>query len=499
MLRRSLEKRPDDLEARLMHAYLLLALDRTDVGVGEMRWVFERLRIQAEHNPSLLKQENFLQKYLSTAIYVLPPDRFETQMRKSRPYLSPERYRNLLFSWAQRRNGTERMRQILQRMRHPEPWMRLSLALQEQDRTLTQDLLYHYYVELPIRDRVEAGKVTGSYAFAYSLAFKGLDENSEDHLLYYQLLQITQERADRIELNVGYLSRGKALERAALEMKGRHYLAHGMWILPKMEYYRNRETDRKMLVNAPEWDKQVQVKLLKEDDRGSVDLGVGYRESMEAYPWIDAGLRWRLSDRFRVDLSAGWQSEAEETIYTLLGGNKDFVSTTLAYSLFPSTELSWLLEGMRYRSQGDGDELGTGVHTLLQYTRYLRQGYPDISAATFIEYGHYNEEERHGFREIDTLLPAGGKILPENFINVGMTLQYGAQAHERFAQDWKPFFLFTPLYNVKNGQFSFGCKGGIAGSMGMEDMINVNFEYDQSLYGIEEKSFKLFLDYKKLY
>ncbi len=496
-VKRLLAEHPDNTDIRFLYAYILQVQNETAAFMKQMKIIYARLEAKRQRDPSVMRDQQFLDPYLKSAMYIVGPDRFETMLLQSKPYLDTIHYEHLSYFWALRNNAHEQAHMILSAMQRTEPWMKLNRALYMKDMTDVQDLLYRCYTELPSRDRVTAARQSGNLSFAYTLAFEGLEHNREDEALYRQFKEYSEVRADRFDLGGGYLGRAGSLRQSTLSVAGRHYIGRGMWFDLSAENVRNTISDHTILAEVPGNELSVGVTLKKELERGSVLVGAGYRNAMKHYYSAEASLDWRLGDRWHLDVKGAWHAKATETIYTLLGGHKNMLSAFVAFQYLPSTQLFFSVDYASFHSQDDV-RLGEGEHFMLRWQYLLRQGYPDLAGGVFAEYGTYDETS--GSRGvIDRLMPYTFKALPEEFANIGISLQYGLQNENSYTRVWRPYAEFTPLYNCKTNDFSFALRGGIGGHIWNQDHLLLGFDYNQALNGTDETTFGIFVSYRLFY
>ena len=497
-LRKLLRREPDNLDLHLLAAYIDQARNEHAAALKEMRFVYQRLEKRKKAHPALMRQPAFLERYLQSALFCVGADRYRAILRASRPYLSPERYRIYALSWALHLDANAWAERLRQQMRRPEPWQRMSLALRRDDTYRMRRLLYRYYRDLPLRDRVLAAQKSGELEWAHYLAFRGLEHNRQDELLYDQMRQSAMKIADRIEAESAFRRRGEDLDRPFLHLKGRHSFGGpyrwGVEATLASNRLRSSETYRSL----PATDAAFSLSFQRLFDRGEIHAGLGIRNEMESFATADIGLSWQFHNRWELRLDGYWHDEADETTSLLLGGYRNGLSGRLSYRLLPSTTLSALLEGWEYRGQDD-TRLGEGIHWLLRADRQFRIGYPDLSAALTLEGGDYSERSGpHG--TIDSLLrDPRTRLLPDDDTVLGLTFGYGMQNAVAYTRVWRPFAEFSAYYSLRKKDPSLGFSGGIGGELFNQDHLVLGVDYGQELLGTRETTFTFYLRYTLLY
>lgn len=491
-----LEQEPNNIDLKFLYSYILQVQNEPQAAMKQTKEIYDLLEKKRAKKPSLMREQQFLDRYLRSAMYIINPDSFIKLLKESKPYLDETHYGNISLFWAQRHNAQEQANMILQHAKNIEPWMKLNQALQLRDHISLQDLLYRYYLELPVSDSVNAAKASGNIAFGYTLAFEGLSANSKNELLYLELKQYAEVHADLLEVETSYLGRG-ILDQKYLDIENRTYLARGFWLIVSGQLVSNSVTDYETLATVPDEESMGTIMLKKEFDNGIVSIGGGYRDAMTGNAFALAELDWKLSNRFNLKLKGGYQSKAQETTYLMLGGNKDFFSGEISYRLLPSTQFVVSHEESSYNSQDDVD-LGDGSRTRIIIRRNFRIGYPDISTSLFAEFGRYDESS--GSRGvIDTLMPVPTYALPDDYDIYGLNISYGMQQTNIYTGVWRPYAEVAPLYNSTTDEINLALRGGVAGSIYNQDHLIFGFDYAQAVNGTQESYFKLFLNYKLLY
>ena len=498
-LAKVLEKHPDKIDVSFLYAYILQNEDEPQAAMQQFIKIHDKLEKSVQHNPALMHDGEFLDRYLRSAMMVVNPDRFVRMLKRAKPYLHKKQYADLALLWSMRNNANEMARMQLRKFNSKEPWIALSSALHFYNTDRMLALLYRHYLQLPLGDRVDAAKKTGDLSFGYTLAYEGMEQNEKSSTLYEQFREFTLERADRLSVEPSWYRRDAVVQKS-LKLEGKNYLHDGIWLKSMFLFSQNQIADHDTIAWVPHSDTDFSLALEKEFDRGRVSLKGGYRESLESYFYAGAELFWQWSRRLGMTLKGGYANRAEETTYLMLGGKKDYGSIELSYALLPSTTLSLVAEFDRFSGQDDL-YLGKGEHLQLNIQRNIRLGYPDMHVTLFAEFGRYDEEhtnegEMARFNPYpDTPLA----LLPEDFDNYGVTFGYGMQNSDIYIGVWRPFFEITPFYNRQLGQTNFSCNAGIGGSIYHQDHLIFGIDYNQAVNGTQEQFLKIYFNYQLLY
>ncbi|WP_300368092.1 tetratricopeptide repeat protein, partial [Hydrogenimonas sp.] len=255
-------------EEAASEAYLFQLQGRLELYKRQIVRLYYSLSKEAAADPSLWRDDHFLDMWLRTAMEVLNADRFETELEKARPYLTKREYEDIETLWLLRNRAYEEADIHIREMVRVEPWMVLSVALGNNDLTLMQKTLHRYSTILPIRDRVDAARLTGSIPLAQTLAFIGSEENERDYLLYYQREQLMRAESDRFRFDNRYQIR-KTLDRYRMDFKNRNKLPNS-WILRERFQIASNRNPSGNLQNVPDSQQGADLLLTKRFDRGSV-------------------------------------------------------------------------------------------------------------------------------------------------------------------------------------------------------------------------------------
>lgn len=485
-----------NLDIKLMYAYIMQAREETDAFMQTMQEVYLILDAQLKKDKNKLQEKKFLEQYLSTSAYFIDVLRYKELLLQAKSILPKKQYIELSIFWSLRHREYARARFLAQKLSDIEPWMQLNIALNNDDRTKQLDLLYKYHSILPIRDRVTTALNIGSISLAQTLAFDGLEDNIYDYLLYQQSRDLIERYADRVKATLGYLGRNN-IDRSYLDIKNRYYIARGWSFLTDLFMAKNRDIDPKSFINIPQNDNSLKLGLRKEFDRGNMELRFGMRSAVKDYFTFSTKLHYKLMSRVNIDLGYYNSTQADETTYLLLAGKKDQINGKIALQYLPSSNISLALNYNKYYSQDDY-YLGDGYYARLELYRQIHSGYPDIALSVFADYGNY-ANEYGDIGVVKDITPYRGRVLPEEFYNIGVNLFYGIINKETYTRVWRPFAEITPYYNGYSEQFNISFGGGYGGSLWGQDHLSIGFNYDQSVNGTAESTLGIYLNYHLFY
>ncbi|SFZ97867.1 Extracellular Matrix protein PelB [hydrothermal vent metagenome] len=492
-----LKREPNNVDIKVLYAYILQIENEPQAFMKQMMEVYNILEKQKNRNIKLLKDKNFIGQYLRVAMFVINPDSFVALLKSSKPYMSADSYANIALLWSLRNNAEEQTRILIRSMSRVEPWVQINQALHYKNNYNLQALIYKYTVGLPLRDRVEAARQSGNLSLGYTLAFDGVERSTRDELLYKQFKEYAQERADIVSSEIGTLNRD-TLQQHYVSLKNRNYLAKGYWLYSNLLFNSNHLKGNDTLSTVPKDETILSLSVKREFDKGYLIFGGGYRKAMKDYAFYNGEFNWQLANRINMSIEGGYRNIADETVYLLLGGMKNYARLSLSYTLLPSIEINLEYENVHYYSQ-DNIYLGNGNVGTIYIQKRFREGYPDISVLAYVNFGRFGDEkEKYGIIE-KLLVNDDTDVVPTNYDNIGLTFNYGIQNRDIFTRVWRPYASFSPFYDTKNENASYSLSGGIGGELYHQDHTKLGFEYVRSVNGTKEKSLKVYFEYKLLY
>ncbi len=496
-VKRLMQKDNKNIDLKFMYAYLMQAREETGAFMITMEEIYETLEKQRKTEPSSMKNATFVENYLKAGMYFIPVDQFETALHKAKSILSTKNYTEIMIFQTLRHRAQDRAKYLAGRLKEIEPWMQLNIALFEDARADQQTLLYRYCTILPIRDRVTAAVRTGNIALAQTLAFKGLEENRRDYLLYQQMRDLDEKYADLFH-SKGGLHRRTELDRKYLDLSGRYYLGDAWTLFTRIATVQNTIRVSETLKTVPKNETLFLTGMQKRFMRGTFSLEAGIRSAMKTYGFFQAKLHYNIISRFSIEAEYGSGLISDETTYLLLGGKKDELKLKTTFQYLPSTTLSLILSGQHFYSQDD-NFLGNGYRAGLEWYHQVRSGYPDLAWSLFAEYGNYDEKKGlHGVVD-DLLSNENIRVLPETYYTVGTTFYYGMSNKQYYTRVWRPYASFSPYYNGLNHQINFSSDAGLGGLVYDSDHLNFGLSYDQSVNGTNDSSFRIYFHYKHFF
>ena len=437
-----------------------------------------------------------LSNYLRVGIDYLPINQFIDALRVAQKILTPEVYEDTYHSYLISKDYQDKLYHMVNIQRKElKPWMYLNMALLYDDRDWQKKLLEKYSEILPIRDRVEALRRTGQLKKAGYYAFKGLEENREDYLLYKQFRDLVVDYYSKFEDTLSYTRFGD-VDFLTNELNLRHYITKGIYLqYESMSWFK--------LSNKNNLLKDVRnvyyngLKLTRITNRGRWELGVSLLSSFENVFGASASYYVYLSNKTNMQLGVSLNKPSYESIYMLQAGMKDILSTSFQHRFNNRLGLTGNASYERYKSQ-DGKNIGKGFANYTELYYKLRVGYPDYTFRLFMLNTFYSEKSvDKGVINKVSLIP-NPDVLPESYSLMGLGFSFGFENRDSYTRVVRPFSDSSLTFDTL-GRLGIGLSGGIGGALFGQDNFSIGLSYASNFMRSTKPFFGVFLKYLRLY
>jgi len=459
----------------------------------ELRAILDK---KLQEDPSLKHDKKFLYDQLRVDIHLDQVDHFREKLQKAKPFLSQKYYNDLLYSYAAKIDSPDAEHLAYLHAKKPPIWFRFADALQEQDHRREENLLFSFLQEIPRDDAAYGAYLDGQIALAQTLTFQSLNDNEKNTNAYNSMLEYTKERSSLLEAKASYYNRDPLL-RKYITLNNSSYIRDGFSFIAHLNYYKNSTLDNNVLIYVPDTTTELYGGIKKRFNRGDIEIDLGKTYAMRDYYTANLIVNYILSKTITFEIQAKKNSDADESIQTLIGGRKDIVKLSCSYNFLNSTWLDLSFHQDKYTSQ-DGVYIGKGSSGQIILSHQIRNGYPDMRIEGFGEYGKYNEEAGDK-GVIEELRKEDYKVLPTNFYNLGLTFNYGIKNRTIYTRVWRPYFEISSYFNSELNGLSYGFQAGYAGSIFFQDHLLFGVDYTNDVNGIGGSILELFLQYQFLY
>lgn len=483
-----------DFSDMLLRADILSLLGKQEEA-GKIRfYVWKKMKHLLRADKERLKNKEFLENFLRVAMYFESSSTLRRYMRLGERILDKDHYRNLILSYLLYIGAKEKAEFLIKRHHYPSsPWMRLALYIWRYDKPEIKHILEKYADNLPIRDKVEALKITGKIDMAIEQAFSGLNKNRYDSALWEQLNDLVSRFANHLSIESHYLARGGYKE--FLNKNSLRFQKNGLFIelLNKAEskIRENKETIR----NCPSLIDELKLSIKKTSERWTWTGYIGMLDSLRTRSIF--GIKFKgnvvLNTHFSVEMA--YNKRADDTLFLYIGGMKRCIDIQISKSLLSRLLTTINIHYNRYYSQDD-KYLGYGIGKYLEILYMLRLGYPDAGIRLYLQHETYDENQGNK-GVIARISPYGeNPVLPGSFNQIGIGIIGGYQNREKAHKKWRPFFKLDTTMNDETGP-GLSVEAGISTPFVVgNDNFDIGISYIRGFRGTEDNYYDFYIKWK---
>ncbi|MFD2301474.1 tetratricopeptide repeat protein [Paracidovorax citrulli] len=364
-------------------------------------------------------------------------------------------------------------------------WAEITVALAEDDKAATGQLLEGFDERLPRYDRVNAARAVDDVRLAQTAAFEAQGEQREDEPLQLQLTETLLAFSDHAG---GY---GKIQQLGGLdedEAGGRFHIAFNPRMALDLEFasIRRRSTDPLVVVNPPD-ESVFDARLQWRHADGETTLRAGRRVSFQPYTPVQIEHEQRIDNRLSLRMELGFQLPSQESLALRIAGMKRRAGASLRYQATRLDRFVLEYADERYRLQ-TGADLGSGRHTTLSYVHTYRQEAP------LLEFGAF--WSRHDFSRTDIfslaprdrefqryllpgIVPGPDYFLPESFTYYGLQVSTNMRYEEEYSRTLRPYASASRTWHSRLGP-GYEVRLGMAGSVLGGDHLGLTWGLSKS-------------------
>jgi len=467
-------KNSDKIEYQVVYADLLELQDR-EAGATRIRLqLFSKLNKMVNSSPKLLKDKAFARVYLGLALrFKTPYEKRITYFKRFKSLFSKKDLLEMKIGWYTHNQSSAMVRYLAIKNHINLPWLNLYLAMSLKNNRLKQQLLKEYSI-LPFRDRVMASLDIGDIAGAYSLAFKGMNENSQDVELFKLYNHMINRDYPKASFQLDYRELNPNLSALGNRLSYRWNLNKGLEseLLFSYQTYTNEEKRNRS-------NSRFTFLLKNSYKRFLWRASLSQNSSKENFISTLIGLKYSFNG-LDVGIISKYQNPTKETPYLEINGMESSQELTLSKFLTQSIQISLNYKKSDYLFQ-DKREIGTREHLQLMGSYLLRTGYPDIRFNGYINHNRYNSTVEN--------------LLPNDFIEVGTQFSIGTSSKDTLHTSLRPFATFGLAIN---NSYTVGTSlsMGISGSFNGGDILTATFDYTKGINALSQPFYGLSLGYQ---
>ncbi|PKO94712.1 MAG: hypothetical protein CVU16_01250 [Betaproteobacteria bacterium HGW-Betaproteobacteria-10] len=371
-------------------------------------------------------------------------------------------------------------------------WAEITVALAEDDKSATGQLLDTFGESLPRYDRINAARAVNDLRLVQSAAFETQNDQTDDAPLHMQLSDSLLEFSDHA--GAGYTQR--KLGGLDEQLLTTHWHAA---VDPKLSLdfafgqIARKDRDTAVIQNAPD-ERFSSLKANWRHGDGATTLLAENRHSLASYTPLQIEHEQRIDNRLSLNFSLGTQLPSQETTILRIAGMKDRTSLGLRYQ--PTRMDQITLEHWRenYKLQ-TGTDLGKGNHSSITVGHMLRQEARDLELSAFWSTHRFsNRANAQNIRENDPAinaltppnLPAPDNIdlpndyfIPDNFSFYGIRLATDLRYETQYTRAIRPFGAISATRHSSLGT-GYDLRLGIAGSIFGADHLSLSWGLGKS-------------------
>lgn len=483
----------DSYNLLLIKADVLEIYGRSDEA-NKIRFdIFQKMKEVVKRN-GMPNNIDFIQNYLRTAMYFESAPNYERLLQKFQAKLPKDIYGDIYLTYLLWLNDNKKVEYLIKRYNYTaRPWMYLGLSLWNYDGYLMNSTLKKYIDALPIRDRVEALRKTGNIQKAFEYAFKGLNENREDYLLYKQFRDLVVNYEDRLSIDEEYYDRGDYGE-LLTRFENRMMFSNGYIFTLKGDLGFKIYSD---LTNTPSYHSYITLKFKKLFDKGDFNAYIGGIKGVKSSISFGLKVRHLLPWEINLSLFSDYNKETDDTTYLYLGGMKRDFGMSVSFPITQRCSFFNSFSHNLYYSQ-DGKYIGNGNDLYSDLSYKLRVTYPDHTLRAFYSLYDYSETSgnKGDVEKFSRYHPF--RALPDTSSTFGIGYLFGYENRDSLVRVWRPFFHADLTYNTQSG-LGFDTGVGIGGMVFGNDNLAIVLNYIKGFKGTSQNLFNLELKYNLYY
>lgn len=366
-------------------------------------------------------------------------------------------------------------------------WAEITLALAEDDKAATGQLLQQFDERLPRYDRVNAAVAVGDMRLAQSAAFEAQGEQPDDNPLHLQLSDNLLAFSDQAGAHLARRQLGVLDED---RVDAQFHLAINPRLSLELDLSRIRRS-----VAAPDLlrdvaHEEIAALLLRwRHPDGETRVRAANRRGYATTTPLSLEHEQRLDNRLSLRGELGWHLPSEESVALRMGGMKTRVAAHLRYQATRQDSVLLSQWGEQYRLQ-TGAEVGRGRHTAVEYTHTYRQEAPTWELGAF--WSNHRFERRHpfflgqqGLEFQQRFVPPGvgsmgmDYFLPQSFQFYGLRMSTNMRYEQDYTRALRPYASLSLTRHSLLGA-GYDLRLGLAGSWLGADHLRLGFGLGKS-------------------
>lgn len=464
----------ENIEYQVLHADILELQDRSN-GAKKIRMqLFKTLNRRIKQSPEYLKDKDFARVYLRlVTLYMTPYGKKGIYFKQLKSLFKEDDYMQMKIGWYTMINSENKVKYLANTHKINIPWLNLYLAISQGNDAKKQQLLHQYKDILPFRDRVTAALDIKDIRGAYSLGFKGLNENSRDNELYKLYWNMANETSIKDQIHSKYTHLSNKITAIENSVNHRWHLFKGLESKLSLTQYRYQQNPRTI-------DNTLALTLKNSHKKFLWDLTLEQHNSQHNFLSASLKTQYQLSN-LNIGVNAKYQTKTLQTPELQTNAMMNTFELNLQKPLTHRIQIGASYKENHYHYQNK-ETLGDSKHLQITGNYLLRAGYPDITINSYLNMNRYN-------------FLVENYLLPQNFSELGTQLSIGNTAQQTFHRSWRPFgSIGLAVNNHQNigSSLSFG----VAGMVNREDALNLQINYSNGIGTVSNPVYGVSMNYR---
>ena len=365
-------------------------------------------------------------------------------------------------------------------------WAEITVALAEDDKAATGQLLQQFDERLPRYDRINAARAVQDVRLAQTAAFDAQHDQHDDQPLHLQLADSLLAFSDHAGVHITRRSLG-GMDETRTDAVLHLALSPRLSLDLTASDVRRHTTDASV-VRHPPHEKRLDAQLRWGHLDGETLLRVASRQGFADTTPLQLEHEQRLDNRLTLRADLGSQLPSEESLALRIAGMKSRAALSLNYQATRQDRFTLMHAREGYRLQ-TGAHIGSGRHSALEYTHSYRQETPQLEFGAFWSTHAYRRRDLSGlgardlaFRQFlpDNTPDVGPDyFLPENFRFYGVRLSTNLRYEQEYTRALQPFASVSLTRHSSLGT-GYGVRLGLATSVWGADHLSLTFGLDKS-------------------
>ncbi len=440
-----------------------------------------------------LNNRNLILNYLQLAIEFLQPPKIEKLFAKYKSKLSSDDYYIMRYIYHTKIDNYDASREDLEKIKNPEAWIELNLAIRENNIMKSQKLLDRKLPLLPYRDAISEARKGNQRALAIYLAFNNANLSQKDYLVDRQFRELMLENANFYQL-MSYYKISDNIKTTSFELFNRYYLGDKIFFTQRVKENKFSNQKKTIFKKRPNNQTLVTFGLKELFDRGFISLNLGYREGLKSYLMAEALFNRQLNDKASIEFAISKNEESNQNEILTIGGKQDSLMATLNYQFLDSLQWVNSLKYMKISSQDD-KSIANGVTFHSAFIQLVREVYPRMQFDYFVDYSLFNRNGKENGVINQILIEENSNLTPANICSAGFSVRVGNPLLA--SKKIRAYGALTTSINC-NGTLNYLGELGLTKQLFNDDFLNLYYLYEKNSK-TEEKNSKMKLDYKMLY